>query len=71
MISADLVIANCNQLLTCSGSEPKKKESLQNVGLVENSCIASYKGKIVFVGKEQRLKKEIQIEKNADRKSVV
>lgn len=65
MISADLVIANCNQLLTCSGSEPKKKESLQNVGLVENSCIASYKGKIVFVGKEQRLKKEIQIEKNA------
>ena len=64
---ADLVIANCNQLLTCEGRAPKRKEALQEVGLLEKGCIASYKGKIIFVGGEKRLKEEVRLEENGIR----
>ena len=67
MKSADLVIANCNQLLTCEGRAPKRKEALQEVGLLEKGCIASYKGKIIFVGGEKRLKEEVRLEENGIR----
>lgn len=65
MISTDLVISSCNHLLTCKGPAPKKKEALQDVGLVEGGCIASNKGRIVFIGDEGKLKQEVRIDKNS------
>jgi imidazolonepropionase len=61
MNQADLAVLNCSQLLTCRGSIPKRGDSLQDVGLVENGCIASFKGKIVFIGNEESFHHEIQM----------
>ena len=64
MKSADLVVTNCNQLLTCRGPIPKRKEALQDIGCIENATIASYDGKIVFIGSEKEYHKEMSLEKN-------
>ena len=59
MNSADLIITGCSQLLTCSGSAPKRKKALREVGIIEQGCIASLQGKIVFIGTEKELKRNI------------
>jgi len=64
MMRADLVVQNCSQLLTGRGAVPKRKDDLQNVGLVEKAWIASYQGCVVFVGKEKDFKREIELEEN-------
>ncbi|MGB2763089.1 MAG: imidazolonepropionase [Candidatus Aminicenantaceae bacterium] len=65
MKSADCVVKNCSQLLTCEGRIPKRKEALQEVGLLEKGCIASFKGRIVFIGDEKRFKEEVHLEENS------
>lgn len=57
---ADLIVENCRQLLTCGGQIPKRKNALQDVGLLEKAWIASHKGKIVFIGKEKDFKAEVR-----------
>ncbi len=52
MKQADLLITNCSHLLTCHGPIPKTGTALQDVGLIENGCIASFQGEIVHVGNE-------------------
>jgi imidazolonepropionase len=64
MRSADLAVASCEQLLTCKGPIPKRKEALGEVGLLKKGCIASYKGRIIFVGDERDFCREVQLEKN-------
>ncbi|MBS3819169.1 imidazolonepropionase [bacterium] len=64
MKSADLVVSNCNQLLTCRSSLPKRKKDLQDLQILEKGCIASYKGRIIFIGHERELNKEVTLEKN-------
>ncbi len=64
MKSADLVVTNCNQLLTCRGPIPKRKEALQEIGCIENAFIASFNGKIIFVGTETEYHNEVSLEKN-------
>jgi len=61
MNRADLAVLNCDQLLTCQGSIPKRKADLQDVGLLENGCIASFKGEIVFVGTEDAYYHEVRM----------
>ena len=61
MIKADLAVLNCNQLVTCQGSIPKRKEDLQDIGLLENGCIASFNGEIVFVGDEEAYNREVEL----------
>ena len=58
MKSVDLAVINCEQLLTCRGRIPKRADLRQDVGILEKGCIASHKGRIVFVGDERRLKEE-------------
>ncbi len=64
MKSADLAVLGCEQLVTCRGSIPKRKQALRNVGVIEKGCISSHRGKIVFVGDENKFKKEVRLEKN-------
>ena len=64
MRSADLAVTNCGQLITCRGPIPKRKSALQDVGLIENGCIASHKGRIVFIGNEKTFKAEVRLDKN-------
>ncbi len=61
MNRADLAVVNCSQLLTCRGPIPKRKEGLQDVGLIENGWIASFKGEIIFVGDEESFHRKVQI----------
>jgi len=61
MIFADCVISRCNQLLTCRGTIPKRGDDLKNVGVLINGSIASYNGRIVFVGEDEDLKKNVQL----------
>jgi imidazolonepropionase len=52
MISADLVVAGCRELVTCAGPLPKRGQDLRQIGLVENGWVASSGGVIVFAGTE-------------------
>jgi len=65
--SADLAVVNCEQLLTCRGQIPKRAVALQDVGLLEKACIASYKGKIIFLGEEKKFKEEVRLEEDGTR----
>jgi imidazolonepropionase len=62
MNRADFAVLDCSQLLTCRGPGPKRKEALQDVGLVEKGCIASLKGEVVFIGDEQAFQREVRME---------
>ena len=59
MISADLIVSGCEQLLTCSGAAPKRKKDLQELGVIEKGSLASKNGKIVFVGRENELRSQV------------
>lgn len=61
MESADLIVTCCDQLLTCKGEVPKRGETLQDVGLIEQGCIASREGKIVFVGSENEFNQNVDV----------
>ena len=61
MNQADLAILNCSQLLTCRGPIPKRKTALQDIGLLENGCIASFKEEIVFVGDQEAFHRDVQM----------
>lgn len=65
MISADCVVSNCRQLITCRGPLPKRREALQDLGVIEDGWIASSRGEIVFVGKGEDFRKEVQVEPSA------
>ncbi len=52
MISADLVVAGCRELVTCVGPLPKRGPALRQIGAVENGWLASSRGAIVYAGDE-------------------
>ncbi len=64
MKSADLAVLGCEQLVTCRGRIPKRKEALQDIDVLDKGCIASSKGKIVFIGDEKSFSQEFRLEKN-------
>jgi len=61
MILADCVVSRCNQILTCRGAIPKRGDDLKNVGVLTGGSIASYDGRIVFVGEDKDLEKNVQL----------
>lgn len=67
MRSADLAVLGCEQLVTCRGQIPKRKSSLQDVGVIEKGCIASHQGKIVFIGNESQFNEVVRLEENGIR----
>lgn len=67
MNRADLAVCGCSQLVTCKGPIPKRRDDLQDVGLLKNGCIASFKGEIVFVGTEESFHREVRMEEDGMR----
>lgn len=65
MKSADLAVLGCEQLVTCGGPIPKRKDALQDVAVIEKGCIASHQGRIVFIGDEKSYTKEVRLEDNS------
>ncbi|MFC2156418.1 imidazolonepropionase [Acidobacteriota bacterium] len=66
MRSADLVVKNLGQLLTCQGSIPKRGKALRDLGQLEDTTIASYKGKIVFIGHFTHFEKKFSLEEGGE-----
>ncbi len=62
MVSADLIVSGCGQLVTCRGPAPKRKQALQDLGVIERGCIASHSGEIVFVGSDADCTQRIRLE---------
>jgi len=67
MISADLIVQNCRQLVTCRGPIPKRGLALRDVGLAEKAWIASSKGEIIFIGKEKAFRQSVRAVRGAVR----
>lgn len=62
MKSADLAVLGCEQLVTCGGPVPKRKDALQEAAVIEKGCIASHQGRIVFIGDEKSYAQEVRLE---------
>lgn len=65
MIKADCVVTGCRELATCRGPIPKRREALNDAGLVENAWIAGCGGRIVFVGSEEEFRRTVRPEAGA------
>jgi len=63
---ADLVVRNCNQLLTCKGPIPKRGDQLKDLGVIQQGCIASFKGSIVFTGQYEEFQKIFTLTDNSE-----
>jgi imidazolonepropionase len=67
MRTSDFIVENCRQVLTCGGGIPKRKNALQDVGLIEKAWVAARQGKIIFVGKERDFRADVAAEDSAIR----
>jgi imidazolonepropionase len=65
MTSADLVVADCREVVTCAGPLPKRGPAMRRIGLVENGWVASSKGTIVFAGTEEEFHSRVSPEPDA------
>ncbi len=61
-IKADLVISNCNQILTLGGESPKRGKEMRELGIIEKGWIAINGDRISFVGSEKEFKDEVEID---------
>lgn len=61
-IKADLVISNCNQILTLGGGAPKRGEMLRELEIIERGWIAIKGDRVFFVGSEKEFKDEVEID---------
>jgi imidazolonepropionase len=62
MITADLIVRDCSQLVTCSGAIPKRNQELRAAGELDNASIASHNGTIVFIGNREDLEVNVKPE---------
>ncbi|MBN1274540.1 MAG: imidazolonepropionase [Candidatus Aminicenantes bacterium] len=61
MKSADLIVAGCTELITCSGEIPKRKSDLGKLETIKDGCVASIDGKIIFAGSRHNLNREVKL----------
>jgi len=61
----DLIIKNIGQLLTLAGDTPKRGGEMSNLAIIENAAIASKNGKIISVGREDKVIEEINLLKDS------
>jgi imidazolonepropionase len=62
VVSADLAVLGCQQVITCAGGAPKRGDALQDLGVIEQGCVASSQGRIVFVGTEADYHAQVHME---------
>jgi imidazolonepropionase len=61
MTKADLVLYNVGSLYTGAGPVPRRGLALRRIQVVERAAIASFEGRIVFVGPEANLNGEVAL----------
>jgi len=72
MEKIDLLIIGANELLTISG--PKRSrigKEMSNLGIIKNGAVAINDGRIVGVGKTDRMKKKFKAEETIDAKNKI
>lgn len=57
--NADLVVRNIGRLATLRGPRPRVGAGLRDLGILEGAAVASFKGRIVFVGPEADLGRSV------------
>jgi len=55
MSRADLILYNIGNLYTCAGPVPRRGEALRELPFVSKAAVASFEGRIVYVGPESGL----------------
>jgi len=60
MTTADLIVKNASELITCGGNAPKTGSALAELGILRNGFLAAYKGKVVFIGDEEAFHREVK-----------
>jgi imidazolonepropionase len=66
-MKADMIIRNCGQLLTCaSGDGPKRRGSMQDVGIIDDGAVAVLGGKINAVGRSPDILASYEAERIID-----
>ena len=74
MQKVDLLLINAGQLVTCTNeSQPKRRQAMRDVGIIENGAMVIHEGHILAIGTSEQIQSEYQSEItiNADGKSVI
>src|SRR5207253_8172367 len=59
------LIHNTSEVLTCAGPAPRCGAAQGDAGAIERAAIAARHGRIVFVGVERELRREVDVEPGA------
>src|SRR6185295_17577970 len=62
---ADFVIRNTAEVLTCAGPAPRRGAAQVDARAIPRAAIAAREGRIVFIGFESLLEREVQLERHA------
>ena len=65
MISADFLIHNVSEVLTCAGPAPRRGTAQGDARSISNAAIAACEGRIVFIGFESLLAHEVTLTPDA------
>lgn len=59
-MSADFLVTNIGELLTCAGPAPRIGAAMREVGLMRDASIAALDGRIVFAGPASQCEREVR-----------
>ena len=62
---ADFLVRNTLEVLTCAGPAPRRGAAQADARAVARACLASHQGRIVFVGFESLLEREVELTPDA------
>ena len=65
MLLADFLIRNTSDVLTCAGPAPRRGAAQADARSIPRAAIAARGGRIVFIGFESRLEREVELERDA------
>src|SRR6185503_7877569 len=64
-VLADFLVRNTLEVLTCAGPAPRRGNAQADARAVARACVASHQGRIVFVGFEPLLEREVELTPDA------
>ena len=64
-MTADFLVYNTSEVLTCAGPAPRAGERQRDARSLPHVAVASYRGRIVFVGFESLIREELQLTPDA------
>lgn len=62
---ADFLVRNTLEVLTCAGPAPRRGPAQADARPISRACIASHQGRIVFIGFESLLERDVELTRDA------